>query len=61
MKGGKPVQMQERKTMLRTVCMLSWPTVLEQALQTGAQYVDTADELGCRHPLRLGSPPLQCG
>ena len=28
--------------MLRTVCMLSWPTVLEQALQTGAQYVDTA-------------------
>ena len=42
MKGGKPVQMQERKTMLRTVCMLSWPTVLEQALQTGAQYVDTA-------------------
>lgn len=31
-----------RKTALKTIVLLAWPTVLEQILQTAVQYVDTA-------------------
>lgn len=31
-----------RRTALKTIILLAWPTVLEQILQTAVQYVDTA-------------------
>ena len=32
----------QKRDMLRSIATLAWPAVLEQACQTGAQYIDTA-------------------